>query len=1048
MSEQGSIAVLNEDPNLDLCSSIYSNFFQDFKEEYNLSCLYYTESSSIAELKQKNPNDLIVMSVNCQSYLSKKSEFITILDNYNSNSVYPSIINFQETWFSSSTNFNLLAIDNYKWHYRSRNNRGGGVATLVQNIFSSEEIFSDLFLEHIFESLILKISLGNFQCIIVNLYRPPKDINNLQRDSFDNSPDIDKFFDRLSELLYRLENFSCPVIFSGDHNINLFSCTVKTSNSCKFLDLLIFYGLLNITYKATRISHNSHSLIDFFGIKNCLNKIQSNQVVVSDLSDHFLMICSISTSDKLKKPKPSPFFSKRIYSDENINNLRDALRLNNWDEVHSQTDVNNAFSMFISKFLELYNRHCPLKEFKFNRKKMPVQAHMNSLLLNCRSFKQYLFRLKQTDKTADNEKRYKAYRNQYNRAVRRAKINDYHSQIRAAGHDSKKIWECIKSVIGAKKEQTKVEFVEVNNERVYGATNIANSFNSYFANIGANLTPNIPITNHSFREFLPPPMPNSIFVEPLTPVSVYNLIKSIKPKKSKDIDDLSMYLISLVAEGICAPLSSIYNLSIQTGVFPDKLKISKTIVIHKSGSLSIMDHHRGVSLIPTLSKPLEKYISTTIYSFLDSNNFWTPRQFGFRPKFSTTHNALDLYNLITETLAAGRSCLSIFVDIQKCFDMVDREILLSKFENSGIRGNLLSWLRSYYSNRRQKVFFNGEFSTSLEDIILGILQGSILGVLSFLVMINDLVLNVPPAIADLFADDAQMFLAADNLEQLITITNECLPKIIRWYNSNRLLIHPGKTKVLIYSTPLQRYSPEDQLLRSNPPLIIDLNNQSESLPEKISHAVIIPNNSEKFVKHLGILLDHHMSFQFHFDNLYNKLQRSIFTLKQMRNILNQRHLKLLYSSYIKSHLEYGILLFCAAPQSMINPIIKLQKICIRIIEKNNDYRGHTAPLFKKHKILPYPQLLEYNCLIFMHKFKNKKCPQIFDDKWSFQSDNHNYNLRNRYNFENPAHNRNYIFNAPLYFLPRKFNHLPINLKSIENEREFSRKVLIHLLNSI
>ena len=82
MSEQGSIVVLNEDPNLDLCSSIYSNFFQDFKEEYNLSCLYYTESSSIAELKQKNPNDLIVMSVNCQSYLSKKSEFITILDNY------------------------------------------------------------------------------------------------------------------------------------------------------------------------------------------------------------------------------------------------------------------------------------------------------------------------------------------------------------------------------------------------------------------------------------------------------------------------------------------------------------------------------------------------------------------------------------------------------------------------------------------------------------------------------------------------------------------------------------------------------------------------------------------------------------------------------------------------------------------------------------------------------------------------------------------------------------------------------------------------------
>ncbi len=84
----------------------------------------------------------------------------------------------------------------------------------------------------------------------------------------------------------------------------------------------------------------------------------------------------------------------------------------------------------------------------------------------------------------------------------------------------------------------------------------------------------------------------------------------------------------------------------------------------------------------------------------------------------------------------------------------------------------------------------------------------------------------------------------------------------------------------------------------------------------------------------------------------------------------------------------------------------------------------------------------------MHRYKNKKCPEVFDDKWSFQSENHNYNTRNRHNYDNPAHSLNYIFNAPLYFFPRKFNHLPINLKTIINEREFSRKVIDHLLNSI
>ncbi len=1047
MTEQVGLGALNGDLNLDLSSVIYDNFYNEFKNEYNLSCKYFSEESSIEQLKQNDSNDFIMMSVNIQSFQSKKTEFINLLDKYTLNKVPPSIIQFQESWFSNSTNFDLLTISNYKWHVRSRNGRGGGVATLVSNKFSSEEIYPDLFLDNIFESLILKVSYNNFSCIIINLYRPPKDIHNTHKDSLCDSPDVTLFLDRLAVLLNRLEDFSCPIYMSGDHNLNLFSCTVKTSNSCRFLDNLIFYGFLNLTYKATRISQSSYSLIDCIAIKNCINKIQCNQVVVSDLSDHFVLISSFSTSDKLKKPKPSPFFFKRLLNEDNINNLRDALRLNNWDEVHSQTNVNSAFSLFISKFIELYDTHCPLKEFKFNKKYMPMNAHMNDLLLKCRSFKQYLFRLKQTSKTAENESRYRQYKNRYNKAVRRSKINNYHSQIKSAGRDSKKIWKVIKNVIGLSKESSLVEFVEVDNQRIYGASNIANSFNQYFSKLGENLTPKIPTTNHSFREFLPPPMANSIFIEPLTPVSVFNLIKQIKPKHSCDNDGLSMFLISSIAEGICAPLSSIYNLSLQTGVFPDKLTISKTIVIHKGGSLSAMNQFRGVSLIPTLSKPLEKYVYNTVYSFLDSNDFFSPRQFGFRANYSTIHNALDLYNLVTSTLAAGRSCLSIFVDIQKCFDMVDRDILLSKFENSGIRGPLLSWFRSYYSNRRQRVFFNGEFS-NLEDIILGILQGSILGVLSFLIMVNDLVISVPPAIADLFADDSQMFLAADNLEQLINITNECLPKIISWYSANRLLIHPDKTKIIIYKTPLQRYSPEELVLKSNPPIFVDLNNINESLPEKISQICSVPNDSEKSVRHLGIYIDDQLSFHSHFDQLYNKIQKAIFTLKQMRNILDQRHLKLLYNSYVRSHLEYGILMYSACPLSLINPIIKLQKTCVRIIEKTNDFRAHTAPLFKKHRILPFPQLLDYNCVIFMHKYKSGKVPEIFNEKWNFQAENHNYLTRNRNNFAPRSHPRNFVFNAPLYYLPRKFNQLPIEIKSIVNEKEFSREVFSHLLNSI
>lgn len=125
MINQVSLEVLNGDPNLDLSSNVYQNFYEDFKTEFNLSCSYMSELTSIEELKRSSPEDLIIMSINIQSYLSKKSEFLNVLDNYKNQDVAPSFVCFQETWFSEHTNFDLLSIDNYKWHFRSRKNRGG-----------------------------------------------------------------------------------------------------------------------------------------------------------------------------------------------------------------------------------------------------------------------------------------------------------------------------------------------------------------------------------------------------------------------------------------------------------------------------------------------------------------------------------------------------------------------------------------------------------------------------------------------------------------------------------------------------------------------------------------------------------------------------------------------------------------------------------------------------------------------------------------------------------------------------------------------------------
>ena len=90
-------------------------------------------------------------------------------------------------------------------------------------------------------------------------------------------------------------------------------------------------------------------------------------------------------------------------------------------------------------------------------------------------------------------------------------------------------------------------------------------------------------------------------------------------------------------------------------------------------------------------------------------------QFGFRPKFPALHALINLTENIRQALDEGYAGSGIFVDLQKAFDTVDHEILLSKLDYYGIRGISNIWFKSYLSNRKQFVSING-YDSGLADI--------------------------------------------------------------------------------------------------------------------------------------------------------------------------------------------------------------------------------------------------------------------------------------------------------------------------------------------
>ena len=194
--------------------------------------------------------------------------------------------------------------------------------------------------------------------------------------------------------------------------------------------------------------------------------------------------------------------------------------------------------------------------------------------------------------------------------------------------------------------------------------------------------------------------------------------------------------------------------------------------------------YRPISLLPCISKILEKLVYKRLSSFLTLNNILNPSQFGFRKKFSTDFAIIKLLDKVIQSLSNKEHVIALFMDLSKAFDTIDHDILLYKLNNYGIRGIVLSWLKSYLSNRQQFVSIDN-VESSLLNIKCGVPQGSILGPLLFLIYINDIINSSTVLAFVLFADDTNIVLSHTNLNELIDTLNAELRKVSSWFKCNK-----------------------------------------------------------------------------------------------------------------------------------------------------------------------------------------------------------------------------------------------------------------------
>ena len=270
--------------------------------------------------------------------------------------------------------------------------------------------------------------------------------------------------------------------------------------------------------------------------------------------------------------------------------------------------------------------------------------------------------------------------------------------------------------------------------------------------------------------------------------------------------------------------------------------------VHKKESKQMVKTYRPISLLPLFAKIFERILFSNMYNHLISNNLITKNQSAFRPGDSVTNQLIFLVDKIHSSLDINLEVRSVFLDMSKAFDKVWHEGLLFKLRQNGINGKLINLLKSYLSNRKQRILINGSES-DWGEIESGIPQGSVLGPLLFLIYINDLELGIKSHIK-FFADDTSLFSIVRDPTTSACELNHDLKLISQWAHQWKMSFNPDPTKQAV------------QVLFSRK-------------TSKIAHPIIFFNGTVDEHKHLGLTLDTKLMFTSHIDEKLKKSRKGL-----------------------------------------------------------------------------------------------------------------------------------------------------------------------------
>ena len=711
--------------------------------------------------------------------------------------------------------------------------------------------------------------------------------------------------------------------------------------------------------------------------------------------------------------------------DNKLTQIKKDLNQIKWDELNDM-DTNESHEYFITKLNEIMDKIAPEKEIKLNRKQTIKEKWMTRGLFQSSLNKEKMYiRVMNKPKNSHSYIKYIKYRNLFSKLKRITKSNYYAKQIEDNKNYMKNTWKIMREAMNKLNNKVNTpQIINYQNETLTEENKITDAFCKFFSELGPTYVNKIPKSNKKPEDYLKHKCKNTIFLEPTDPEEINKIISNLKAKASSGHDNISAKLVKSLKDELKKPISILANKSIAEGTFPDNYKIAEVVPIYKSKNKSDINNYRPISLLPTISKILEKLIHKRIYKFLMKNKIFYDSQYGFRSKHSTNDAITELVTDLTNNIEDKLNSLSIFLDLSKAFDTIDHKILLNKLSNYGIRGTSLKWFESYLNNRKQYVKINRTKSTT-KNVTCGVPQGSVLGPLLFIIYTNDLPNSLNYTHAILFADDTTIYTKSDNIKTLYQNVNSDLNGLNEWFKANKLSLNVGKTHYMLLTN----------------------NNTPESITNQYDIKIGMEEiERKKHVKFLGVVIDDNLNWHEHITSTVNKISKITYTLKMIKNTLPKQNLKTLYETLIQPHLNYGITLWGGTHDTHVNKLIVQQKKIIRTIT-NSKYNEHTDPLFNQLKLLKLKQIHKLNTAKLMFKASRLELPNPLSLHYKLNTTVHMHNTRQNYN-PHVKYRRTQLASKQINHIgPQVWQNVPNNLKSIHHIKLFTKHYKQFLLNN-